>query len=32
VATFFDLLQLMQFDELLITDGETWTHRVEFLR
>lgn len=32
VATFFDLLQLMQFDELLITDGETWTHRVDFVR
>ena len=32
VATFYDLLQLMQFDELLITDGETWTHRVNFNR
>ena len=32
VATFYDLLQLMQFDELLITDGETWTHRVTFSR
>lgn len=32
VATFYDLLQLMQFDELLITDGETWTHRVNFKR
>lgn len=32
VVTFFDLLQLMGFDELLVTDGETWTHRVEFQR
>ena len=32
VATFYDLLQLMQFDELMITDGETWTHRVNFNR
>jgi hypothetical protein len=32
VATFYDLLQLMQFDELMITDGETWTHRVSFNR
>lgn len=32
VATFYDLLQLMQFDELLITDGKTWTHRVTFSR
>ncbi|UWR23387.1 hypothetical protein [Sulfitobacter sp. S190] len=32
VATFYDLLQLMQFDELMITDGETWTHRVDFIR
>ncbi|WP_300031990.1 hypothetical protein [uncultured Roseobacter sp.] len=32
VATFYDLLQLMQFNELLITDGETWTHRVTFSR
>ncbi|MEP2641964.1 hypothetical protein [Roseobacter sp.] len=32
VATFYDLLHLLQFDELLITDGESWTHRVEFVR
>lgn len=32
VVTFFDLLQLMQFDELLITDGTSWTHRVSFVR
>lgn len=32
LATFYDLLQLMQFDELMITDGETWTHRVTFKR
>lgn len=32
VATFYDLLQLMQFDELVISDGETWSHRVNFTR
>jgi hypothetical protein len=32
VATFYDLLQLLQFEELVITDGETWTHRVDFIR
>lgn len=32
VATFYDLLQLMQFDELIISDGETWSHRVNFVR
>ena len=32
VATFFDLLQMMQFDELVITDGDTWAHRVNFVR
>lgn len=32
VATFYDLLQLLQFNELVITDGETWTHRVNFNR
>jgi len=32
VATFYDLLQLMGFDELLISDGESWTHRVTFNR
>lgn len=32
VATFYDLLQLIQFDELIISDGETWAHRVAFIR
>ncbi|MEM1351480.1 MAG: hypothetical protein AAGF27_04010 [Pseudomonadota bacterium] len=32
VATFYDLLQLMHFDELIITDGENWSHRVNFVR
>jgi hypothetical protein len=32
VATFYDLLQLMAFDELIISDGETWSHRVNFIR
>lgn len=32
VATFYDLLQLMGFDQLIITDGENWAHRVNFIR
>lgn len=32
VATFYDLLQLMAFDELIISDGRTWAHRVNFQR
>ncbi len=32
VATFYDLLQMLEFDSLVITDGYSWTHRVEFLR
>ncbi|MEL6793346.1 MAG: hypothetical protein AAFU55_02065 [Pseudomonadota bacterium] len=29
-GTFFDMLQIMQFRSLVITDGETWAHRVNF--
>ena len=32
VATFYDLLQLLEFDELIISDGKTWSHRVDFVR
>lgn len=32
VATFYDLLQLMQFDEVVISDGQNWSHRVNFTR
>lgn len=32
VATFYDLLQLMEFDTLVISDGETWAHQVNFYR
>lgn len=32
VATFFDLLQIMEFDTLVISDGETWAHQVNFTR
>ncbi|WP_050932026.1 hypothetical protein [Aestuariivita boseongensis] len=32
VATFYDLLQMLEFDSLIITDGHSWTHRVEFRR
>lgn len=32
VATFYDLLQLLAFDELIISDGRNWAHRVTFSR
>jgi len=32
VATFFDLLQFMEFDTMVISDGETWAHEVTFTR
>ena len=32
VATFYDLLQIMEFDTLVISDGETWAHQVNFYR
>lgn len=32
VATFYDLLQLMQFDELVISNGRDMSHRVNFVR
>ena len=32
VATFYDLLQTLGFDTLIITDGERWAHKVEFKR
>lgn len=32
VATFYDLLQLMQFDELVISDGQSWAHKVTLQR
>ncbi len=32
VATFFDLLQLLEFDSLVISDGKSWSHRVDFKR
>ncbi len=31
-GTFFDILQIMEFDDLVVTDGETWSHRVDFVR
>ncbi|MEM0948616.1 MAG: hypothetical protein AAGK37_14550 [Pseudomonadota bacterium] len=31
-GTFFDMLQIMKFDDLVVTDGETWSHRVDFVR
>ncbi|MEP4194873.1 MAG: hypothetical protein ABJL99_04470 [Aliishimia sp.] len=32
VATFYDFLQLLQFDTLVLTDGEIWSHQVDFIR
>ena len=32
VATFYDLLQMLEFDTLVISDGKTWSHKVEFIR
>ncbi len=32
VATFYDLLQILAFDTLVISDGETWSHEVTFVR
>ena len=29
-GSLFDVLQLMDFESLTITDGETWSHRVYF--
>lgn len=30
VATFYDFLQLMDFETLVISDGETWAHQITF--
>lgn len=32
LVTFFDLLQILEFDRLVISDGVTWTHQVNFVR
>ena len=32
VATFYDLLQMLEFDSLVISDGHSWSHRVDFIR
>lgn len=29
-ATFFDVLQLLDFESLTVTDGKTWSHRIYF--
>lgn len=29
-ATFFDVLRLLGFDDLILSDGVSWTHRVAF--
>lgn len=30
VATFYDMLKIMGFEELVLSDGRNWSHRVEF--
>ena len=32
LATFYDLLQILEFDSLVLSDGENWAHKVEFKR
>ena len=32
VATFYDLLQILGFETLVISDGERWAHKVTFKR
>lgn len=32
LATFYDLLQILEFDSLVLSDGATWSHRVAFKR
>ena len=31
-GTFYDMLQLMSFKRLVISDGENWSHQVNFVR
>lgn len=31
-GTFYDMLQILQFNRLILTDGETWTHEVRLVR
>jgi len=31
-ATFYDMLQILEFRRLILTDGETWAHEVRFER
>lgn len=31
-GTFYDMLQMMRFKRLVISDGETWSHQVNFKR
>jgi hypothetical protein len=32
VATFYDMLQMLGFETLVISDGEKWAHQVSFVR
>ncbi|NRB04371.1 MAG: hypothetical protein HRU30_14035 [Rhodobacteraceae bacterium] len=32
LATFYDLLQILEFDTLVISDGKSWSHKVTFDR
>ncbi|MEM6499436.1 MAG: hypothetical protein AAF709_22270 [Pseudomonadota bacterium] len=32
LATFYDLLQILEFDTLVLSDGKNWSHKVTFVR
>jgi len=32
IATFFDMLQMLGFDTMVISDGENWSHQVNFIQ
>lgn len=32
LATFYDLLQILEFETLVLSDGVSWSHRVDFKR
>jgi len=31
-GTFYDMLQILQFNRLILTDGDTWAHEVQLVR
>jgi hypothetical protein len=32
IATFYDMLQMLGFESLVVSDGQNWTHKVNFIR